>query len=341
MGVLEPGELTLIVEFAKGLKDKDWFGKQDPYCLLTCGAQTFRGRTAKDGGTSPVWNETFNFSVINENDIGIVIKDEDTGKDDTIGTAHVPLAKAREHGRDSQQVPVLSKSGKQHGFIQLTLTFAKNSSIKGYAGSAGVPPAYPTAMMGYPPPSYQPPPFASGHAPSPGYPPPTGPPPQQYSASYPPPGMHPTAPSAGNATPGAPPSSYPPAVPPPAGAPPTGYPPAGAPPFGYPPSGASLPGYPPPGAPSGSSSHGWSPGYPPPQGAPYGAPPPVYAAPPGYPMAHCAPAGYPQPVHVSGQAHYGAPGHKQKKHKGYKYKGYKHKKYKGHKKHKHKGFKLW
>ena len=42
---LDAGELTLTLEFAQGLKDKDLFGRQDPYCVITCGSQRFKSRT--------------------------------------------------------------------------------------------------------------------------------------------------------------------------------------------------------------------------------------------------------------------------------------------------------
>ncbi len=67
-----------------------------------------------------MWNETFKFNVINENSVSFTIKDEDTFKDDVIGTGHLQLAKARERGADRMQVPVMSKDGrKQHGHMQV------------------------------------------------------------------------------------------------------------------------------------------------------------------------------------------------------------------------------
>ncbi len=85
---------------SQGLKDKEWFGKQDPYALITVrtrssgerahnelvgnpahratscrairvplrltsqvGNQTFRTKTIHSGGTNPVFNETFKFNV--------------------------------------------------------------------------------------------------------------------------------------------------------------------------------------------------------------------------------------------------------------------------------------
>lgn len=62
-----------------------------------------------------VWNETFRFNVINENDIAVTVKDEDVFKDDLIGSCRIPLARAREQGSERMQVPVTCKHNKQRG----------------------------------------------------------------------------------------------------------------------------------------------------------------------------------------------------------------------------------
>eukprot|EP00798_Chlamydomonas_sp_ICE-L_P025576 gene25576-11227_t len=68
---LEAGIMKVTVEFGQGLKDKDLFGKMDPYCILKCGGTTWKTRTAKAGGRDPVWNETLSFNVINENSVDV------------------------------------------------------------------------------------------------------------------------------------------------------------------------------------------------------------------------------------------------------------------------------
>ncbi|PNW76446.1 hypothetical protein CHLRE_11g467593v5 [Chlamydomonas reinhardtii] len=128
---LDAGVMSVTLEFAKDLKDADWFGKQDPYCIIRIGGQTFRTRTAVDGGRNPVWNETFRFNVINENNVDVEIKDEDVGKDDLIGTCTFSLAKARESGSDRIQAPVVSKkSRKQRGFLSIALSWEPNKALK-------------------------------------------------------------------------------------------------------------------------------------------------------------------------------------------------------------------
>ena len=73
---LDAGFIELTLEFASELKDVQWIGRQDPYCKIKIGNQEFKSRTAKDGGKTPVWHETFRFNVINENSFSITVKDD-------------------------------------------------------------------------------------------------------------------------------------------------------------------------------------------------------------------------------------------------------------------------
>jgi hypothetical protein len=66
-----PRELTVTLQRAEGLKDHDLFTKQDPYAIITCGARKQRSRVHKSGGSNPVWNQTFTFSVMNEQEIDV------------------------------------------------------------------------------------------------------------------------------------------------------------------------------------------------------------------------------------------------------------------------------
>ncbi|GLC60148.1 hypothetical protein PLESTB_001579100 [Pleodorina starrii] len=290
---LDAGQLTVTVEYAKDLKDKDWFGKQDPYAVLRVGAQTFRTKTHEDGGKNPVWNETFHINIVNDNTIDMTIYDSDVGKDDIIGTATVVLAKAREQGSDYQQCPVRTKSGKQHGFVAVRLQFVRNGAPRPHAPMPAAAPHYSAPAPGYPPAGYPPqagaPPPA--YQPAPGYPPQQAPPPGYPPQQAPPPGYPHAAPQPGYAPPGA---GYPPpqygAYPPPHGAPPP-----------YPPPAAGYPGHP-------------AAGYP----APYGA----AAPPPAYGSAAFHGAG--MTVHVAGIPPMGfMPGHKMKHKKYKKRKGFK------------------
>lgn len=249
---LEAGELHFTLEYARNLKDEDWFGRQDPYCVVKCGGQSYRSRTQVDGGKNPVFAETFRFNIINENTVEVTVYDEDTlVRDDLIGLATVSLASVRYQGHDSQHVPVISrKKGKQHGELVVTLKFIPNRALAaGHPGSyalphaatmpAYMPPGYPPAPMPAPAPYYAPPPAGPVYAaPPPMYAAPAPYPPPAPAVAYPPaPAMPPAyGQSYSYSYPAQPPVAYPPAAASPysytAGAPPP-YPYAAA-PYGQP-----------------------------------------------------------------------------------------------------------
>ena len=205
----------------------------------------------------PVWNEMFRFNVINENSITLEVKDEDVSSDDLIGVCNVMLAKARTHGSDRIQAPVMNKGGKQSGFVQVSLTFTKNSALQQRPAAAAQQQQHPyPAPVPYgtvnghwapPPQQQQPYPQQPAYAPPPQQQPyPYGAPPQQHQAF----GVAP--PPQQQAYGAAPPPQY--ASPAPYGSPQQPYaaPPQqqGSPFSGPPPSAAygQPPGYPPSGA---------------------------------------------------------------------------------------------
>jgi C2 domain len=49
-------------------------GRQDPYAILQLGAQAARSTTHVDGGTKPVWGQTFRFnSALHESELHITV----------------------------------------------------------------------------------------------------------------------------------------------------------------------------------------------------------------------------------------------------------------------------
>ena len=62
------GVLTVGVIEARKLPDRDTVGRQDPYVVLTLDGEcrSFRQNTRvdTDGGRDPVWNQVFQFDVV-------------------------------------------------------------------------------------------------------------------------------------------------------------------------------------------------------------------------------------------------------------------------------------
>jgi hypothetical protein len=97
---------------------------------------------------NPVWNQSFKFNIINENDVSCQVMDEDTmAADDCCGVGRVDLARVRVTGSDRQQVHIIrGRNSKQHGIVQVSLTFQRNAAM------AGIPGAVPYgAVSGYMP----------------------------------------------------------------------------------------------------------------------------------------------------------------------------------------------
>ncbi|GIL73847.1 hypothetical protein Vretimale_5041 [Volvox reticuliferus] len=150
---LDAGSLRVTLHYAKDIKDCDWFGRQDPYVRLRVGSQEKRSRVCRDGGRNPVWDETFEFSVINENTLEMTLMDQDMlMRDDLIGTCYVSLARAREQGHDVVQAPVSSgkKIYTQQGFVQVTLSFMSNSKLRTSSQPALTHIVTPVPAYGYP-----------------------------------------------------------------------------------------------------------------------------------------------------------------------------------------------
>ncbi|PNW76448.1 hypothetical protein CHLRE_11g467595v5 [Chlamydomonas reinhardtii] len=150
---LEAGVLTVTVEAAHDLKDPEWVSRQDPYCVISVGGQTFRTRTAVDGGRNPVWNETFRFDVGHAPDTGgtaevveVVVKaDQLVEHDATLGSASIPLATARQTaGTDcyhTRAAIVSPQHHRVHGAVSLALRWDPASSSCSGSGSGEQVPA--------------------------------------------------------------------------------------------------------------------------------------------------------------------------------------------------------
>ncbi|EFJ42284.1 hypothetical protein VOLCADRAFT_119476 [Volvox carteri f. nagariensis] len=167
---LEAGTLRVTLQYAKDIKDCDWFGRQDPYARLRIGSQERLSRVCRDGGRNPVWDEAFEFTIINENTLEMILMDQDTLKrDDLIGTCTISLARVREQGHDIVQAPVSNgkKTQKQQGFVQVSLSFVPNSRLRPSSQPAAYHPAAPMPAYSYT--TAAPPPGPTGYYSAPSF----------------------------------------------------------------------------------------------------------------------------------------------------------------------------
>ena len=134
------------------------FPRQDPYCVVQVGGQNFRTRVATDGGRNPVWNETFRFEILNENELQLEVKDDQLGHDAVLGTASISLARARQLGADRVEAAVISPRHRtQHGVVSVAMQWEPNGGMRpGYGGGGySAYAAPPMPMQQAPPPMQQ------------------------------------------------------------------------------------------------------------------------------------------------------------------------------------------
>ena len=86
--------LTITNLAANIARDTDFLGKMDPYCIVYVGAQQQRTQVLQDRGRNPRWNDTLVFNAPPHEQIRVRIYDHDTGVDDFIGEAVIPVSQA-------------------------------------------------------------------------------------------------------------------------------------------------------------------------------------------------------------------------------------------------------
>lgn len=141
------GSLEVTLKHATDLKDVDFLGKQDPYCVLTVGHLSLRTKTHTDGGRNPVWNEMFAFeNVRGDQTLKLEFFDENMVlRDVAIGGCKISLQRAFTTGKDDVCVPVLTKKAKHRGDVYVSLVFkadSMKSSVKRSGGGNWILPTY-------------------------------------------------------------------------------------------------------------------------------------------------------------------------------------------------------
>jgi len=122
--------LNLTLINAQGLKDTELFGRSDPYCtveLLSLNGQPqqkMRTKTAKNAGTSPVWNQVCKLQIMQHHvEVLINIYDENFTSDDFLGTVRIPLTSLHNAKSRTFTLPVIRK-GKQKGTLTVSATYS-------------------------------------------------------------------------------------------------------------------------------------------------------------------------------------------------------------------------
>ncbi|KAG1678589.1 hypothetical protein FOA52_012596 [Chlamydomonas sp. UWO 241] len=167
--------LRVTIERASGLKDADFFGKQDPYIILRLGSEVRKTRVAHNGGTSPVFNQTFEFIDVppGVDTLELIVREHDTfSADDDLGTCRIGLAHLRArgggHGRVSAPVTLPgSRTRRTKGTVTVAVELTptpQHMQQQQQVAAGGVATGYPAQAqaVGHP---------VQGYAHNPAYPP--------------------------------------------------------------------------------------------------------------------------------------------------------------------------
>lgn len=150
MAALPKGQLTITAHKGESLRDVQTIGKQDPYCKLTAGSESFKTKVHDNGGTAPSWEQSFLFNLDGKTDkMNITIYDKGTISDDIIARVDIPLLTLlKEEKQQKIQVIHPNNFTQTAGFVYVTASF------KGTGGPA--PAAKPASAAPAPAPAPQP-----------------------------------------------------------------------------------------------------------------------------------------------------------------------------------------
>lgn len=111
------GSYILYNISAEFIKDKDFFGQQDPYCIFELGDESVHTKVVKEGGVNPVWDEEYtlagNASAF-ANELKVFAYNKNTLlPDQLLGHGVLPV---RSLGSEqTQRVPLTNKRGQNTG----------------------------------------------------------------------------------------------------------------------------------------------------------------------------------------------------------------------------------
>lgn len=129
MAVLGTLEVHLIC--GKDMKNVEFFGKNDPYALVSYKNQDQKSKTLEGGGSDPVWDQSFFFEVDDgAADVIIKIFDEDEhSADDAIGESKIPLSKVlTELEVPASTYDLVRPSGHTQGQVEVSLKFVPKAT---------------------------------------------------------------------------------------------------------------------------------------------------------------------------------------------------------------------
>jgi len=138
------GTLKITLTRAYFVHDTDSYGKMDLYAILILGLRQNKSSVAKNAGRTPFWNQDFVIPYGGETDLGIKFYYENSGSDNHLGDALVPLKPVLGVPVQDKNLSIVDNLGRHCGMVDIRLEFNLN----------GVPPTPdPTLRQFVPPPN--------------------------------------------------------------------------------------------------------------------------------------------------------------------------------------------
>ncbi|TYZ61445.1 hypothetical protein PybrP1_011963 [[Pythium] brassicae (nom. inval.)] len=127
MDIALVGMLSLVLMEGRNLKSMELIGKQDPYCKLSIGGFSKRGKTIPKGGRNPYFGEEELLFWVTEdlwvNRMQLSLFDEDIGSDDLIGSAQFSVLHFMETLGPQEHVIAIKNNGQSAGDVLLKIEF--------------------------------------------------------------------------------------------------------------------------------------------------------------------------------------------------------------------------
>ncbi|ETP34389.1 hypothetical protein F442_17312 [Phytophthora nicotianae P10297] len=121
------GMLSIVLMEGRNLKSMELIGKQDPYCQLSIGKFTKRGKTIERGGRNPYFGEEELLFWFGDDlwtqQMALRVFDEDIGSDDLIGDAKFSVLHFMAHRGAQEHAIQLRNKGSPAGEVLIRIEF--------------------------------------------------------------------------------------------------------------------------------------------------------------------------------------------------------------------------
>ncbi|KAF8932343.1 hypothetical protein BGZ52_010420 [Haplosporangium bisporale] len=124
------GNLYVKLNYATNLRDKDWFGKSDPFVEMWVD-KSYKQRTKGTKGLNPIFNQTFVFYVRpGQNKLYVRAVDRDTFSNDKIGDTTISLTNVMNTGHEGPRDYDLPKwfGLRSNGKLNMEMQFIADNS---------------------------------------------------------------------------------------------------------------------------------------------------------------------------------------------------------------------